>query len=138
MKYGIYVPRITSSYQILYKDLVVLIIEDEKIIGAREYDYNGKSKVVSYLGYAYNKNYTKYIGNIINIKDDELNDTKRTMWLFDTEEAAYIQKIWILKKIRSYFKRLIEKEINNFNNSLPEYIDEAFYKTKQVYPEYWL
>ena len=138
LKYVINPPKYSQT--IYFKDIVVLVIENDKIIGARKYDYDGTVKVINYLDYDYDKHSVKHFENIKDYKNkmkNLLND-KREYWSFDSEEKAFIQKIWLLKNIRDYFSEQQQKEKKEFNKKLPSVIDIELNNIKNKKPEYFL
>lgn len=138
MKWAIYVPKMTNS-QVFYKDLVVFCLEDDKIIGARQYEYDGTSYVISYIGLKYNKNLSTYYGHVKPFETSILlGNTTRTTWIFDTERDAFIQKIWALKKLREQFNYVQKESQMIFDTKVPDKINAIFENLKQETPEYFL
>lgn len=139
LKYAIYPPKMAGN-QVYYKDIIVLCIEDDKVIGARQYDYDGNAKIISYLDLIYNPNLNTEYDFLKKDFDTSrlLNSAVRTTWTFSTEIEAFITKLWCLKSLRDHFD-FIEKENRLiFDNRIPSEINTAFSKVKENNPEYFL
>ncbi len=139
LKYAIYPPKMDNSPQVYYKDIIVMCIEGDEIIGARSYDYYGNEKIVSYLSLLYIPSLNKHFNSVSDFETSMLlNTTARTTWTFNTQQEAYIQKLWCLKKLRDYFKSLEQENRQIFNHKIPHEIYGAFNLSKNKYPEYFL
>lgn len=139
LKYAIYPPKMAGNDQVYYKDIIILCIEDNKIIGARKYDYDGNAKVVSYLDLPFTPNLNTDYDKIADFDTSRLlNSAVRTTWTFETEAEAYIQKLWCLKSLREHFNFKEKENRVVFDTKIPEEINQAFSKAKEKNPEYFL
>ncbi len=142
IKYCIYPPKMSERFEIYYKELMVLIIEDEKVIGARQYDYSGNSKIMPYLDLPYegSGNFRNQHHNAIDFINTEIStrEPERVFWTFDTEREAFLAKVKILNNIRELFEKTQEKQKIYFNKKIPKEIDQIFEKLKKESPEYFI
>ncbi len=138
IKYGIYPPRWTGDI-IYYKDIITFCVENDKIIGAKQWNINGKDTVISYMDLPYNQRLAKEFSGVTDIDTSLLLGTVvRVSWLFDTEEEAYIQKVICLNKIRDYFYRNREEQKKAFDIKIPTEIEQVMSTIKKEKPEYFL
>jgi len=138
IKYGMYPPRWTGD-TLYHKDIVTFCVEDDKIIGAKQWDINGTSEVISYMDLPYDKRLTKDFVGVTNIDTSVLLGTViRTSWIFDTEGEAYIQKVICLNKIRDYFYNNREERKKEFDVKVPPEIEQVMDNIKMTKPEYFL
>ena len=138
MKYAIYPPKMTSNFQLYYKDLTILIIDEDKIIGAKKYSYDGSSRVISYLDESFNPVLSTHFDSIKDIETARLNNNNRTYWTFNTEREAFIQKLWMLKKLREQFLFHQKENKEIFDSKIPDLINHSFDIAKSRNPEYFL
>lgn len=139
LTYAIYPPKMAGNNQLYYKDIIVLCIEDNKVIGAREYDYHGNAAVYSYLGLPYNPKLNTHYNNVTKIDTSILlNSGVRVTWTFNSEEEAYIQKLWCLQNLREHFNFKEKEERMVFDSKIPPEIYKAFLKARAKNPEYFL
>ncbi|MCD6434767.1 MAG: hypothetical protein J7L15_00015 [Clostridiales bacterium] len=136
--WGIYPPKFASN-EVYYKDLITFCVEDGAIIGAKQWDYNGKARVTSYIDLPYSERLATYKSNVVDVDTSVLiSDVSRITWLFNSEDEAIIQKIWCLKKIKDYFYNNRDEEKKIFDTKIPETIEKSFNKIKNKNPEYFL
>lgn len=129
----------TIDFNIIYKGLVILTIEDEKIIGARKYDYDGTDRVIPYLDLEYPANNGYHLDSIRDVSARELmHEGPRTFWTFNTEREAFVQKLWMLKNLREFFVDFQQKQKIAFSSDIPDLINDAFLNRKLQNPEYFL
>ncbi len=138
IKFGIFPPRLAAD-TLYYKDIITFCVEDDKIIGAKQWDINGKDKVISYMDLPYDKRLTEKFSGVIDVDTSMLiGSIVRTVWLFNTEEEAYIQKIICLDKIRDYFYRDFEERKKVLDGKIPIEIKNTIKNIKKINPEYFL
>ncbi len=143
IKYCIYVPKVSDTFEVYYKELIVLTIENEQVIGARQYDYSGKSQVMPsselpYVGKSSFRN--KHFDSIdtLDLKIYEHNTIDRDFWTFNTSQEAFLAKMKLLKNNHEYFDKTQANHKKYFNQKIPENIGEIFDKLKNKYPEYFI
>jgi hypothetical protein len=139
IKYGIYLPKFYEN-NMYYKSIITFCIENDKIIGAKEWDFQGNNKVVSYIDLLYSKSLvTNDNSGIQEVTTDELiKNTNREIWLFSSEEQAYAQKIWAMKKIRDWYYMNREQERKMFDLKIPELVENQLAQIRVEKPEYFL
>jgi hypothetical protein len=138
-KYGIYPPKYAGN-SVYYKDIIVFELKDNAVTRAWIYDYNMNREL--YYGAISKSNVSTYFENI---KDSSelsagvmVNSSSRSIWLFDTPEAAAIQKIIALKIIRDYVISKEKEQRRYFNSKIPPEVYNANKNIKIKYPEYFL
>lgn len=139
LTYAIYPPKMVGNNQVYYRDIIVMCIENNKIIGARQYDYSGNVKIISYLDLPFTQTLNTHYDYVADFETSKiLNSAMRTTWTFNTEQEAYIQKLWCLKKLREHFNFSEKQNRIFFDHKIPRDIYNTFEIQKQKYPEYFL
>ena len=138
LKYAIYPPRFAGS-TVYYKDLIVMVLENDKLIGAYKYDFSGNKIPISTDDLEFNtaKPQTHY-ASIQNPSANVLESTIRTLWIFDDEKSAYLQKLILLEHIRNYFYQKQVEERENFDTKIPPEISSIVELHRSQNPEYFL
>ncbi len=142
LRYCINPPKLGAEGEVYYKDIVVFVIdENDKVVGARLYDYNYKSKPIATLDVHYHPAGSDI--NFLSVKNDVSNynlidNSIRTTWIFNDETEAVVQKIICLKHIRDEFLKFEKNRYEKFNSKIPKSIYEAYENTKNKNPEYFL
>jgi len=134
VKYGVLVPKLSGS-SVLYKDLIIFEIQNDKILRATKFDYN--MNVIQTDCWFEDKN---KIVNSSKIKNryDFFNNTDRVIIVFDYLIMAFLQKIIFIQNIKHFFIKTKEKEIEDFLKQIPPKIDEIVETQKTKNPEYFL
>ncbi len=136
LKYGIYLPKMPGD-QALYSSVTIICIEDDVIIGAREYDFDGVSSVVPFLGLEYDARLTEHKTEVVEHYDGSFNSI-REVWTFDDEQEAYVQKIILLKKMREYYNHYETQKRRAFDVKIPKEVQDTFDDLKENSPEFFL
>ena len=136
VKYGIYIPKLLNN-TVYYREIIILILENYKLIGARKYDYNGISSVISYLDLPFSKGMSREESHILD-NEKLFANSSRNVILFDSENKAYVQKILFLKKIKEKYYKTLEKNKESFDKKIPQNIDEVFENVKKENAEFFL
>ena len=138
LKYGIYPPRFAGN-SLYYKDIIVMVIEDEELIGAYKYDYKGSKVPVATSDLVYKQNNAKtHFTSIQEPSKNIIDSVVRTIWTFDDEKSAFIQKLILLEHIRNYFYQKQKEERLNFDTKIPQEISEVVKEHRKNNPEYFL
>ena len=138
LKYGIYPPRFAGN-SLYYKDIVVMVIEDDELIGAFKYDYKGNKVPVATSDLVYKQNNAKtHFTNIQEPSKNIIDSVVRTIWTFDDEKSAFIQKLILLEHIRNYFYQKQKEERLNFDTKIPKEISDVVKEHRRNNPEYFL
>lgn len=138
IKYGIYPPRFSGNV-VYYKDIIVMVIEDEKLIGAYRYDYSNNKTPISTEDLEFSG--AKPISYFKSIQEPSCNVIDaviRTLWVFDDEKSAYLQKLILLEHIQQYFYRKQTEERENFDTKIPKEISNIVQTYRTNNPEYFL
>ncbi len=139
IQYVINPPKMAGNSQVYYKDIIVYSIQDNKVLGAKMFDYNFIAKPVSTLDITYDPRLSTFFGNIKQIDTATLTNTiTRTNWVFNDEYEAFIQKIICLKKLREVYNINEKEDKQIFNTKIPSNINTVFDKIKIDHPEYFL
>ena len=135
--YGINPPKYNSKDVVFYKDLTVSVFENDEIIGAYSYRYDGNFTPASYIG-IHTSGEKTYNKNIITPDYKNTRGIQREIWLYDTQEMAFCQKLIVLDYIRKEFLNDQAKRLEDFNRQIPDQITKASQIQMQKHPEYFL
>jgi len=134
--YGLNPPRFAGS-TVYYRNIIIFTVEDEKILGAEKFYFNGSSIPVSILDYTFDSNLASYHTSL-DLEPHVIDSISRTMWLFDTKEEAIIQKFIMLSNIRKYFIKKQEIGKQYMNSKIPDSVDQHLQTLISQYPEVML
>ena len=137
IKYVINPPKLSGGV-VLYKEIIVLSVQNDVVMGATLYDYNYIGRPISILDIEYYQSKSKIFNRATQISPDLLVDNLRDAWVFSDEKEAFIQKIICLKQIREIYTEDEKENRKIFNNKIPEVINEIFEDIKIKNPEYFL
>ncbi len=138
IKFGIHPPKFVST-QVYYRNIITFCVENDEVIGAKEWDLNGNSKIIPYIDIPYDKRLSTDFPGVQNVDTSVLiGSVARSSWLFGTEEEAYIQKVMCLKKVKDYFYLNREEEKKHFDTKISPSINKIFENIKDNHPEYFL
>ena len=137
IKWGIHPPRFAGS-QLFYRDLVVFAIQNDKIIGAEKFDYEGNSIPFPVLDIEFNPSKTHFYKDIQYPSKTLMAHVVRTTWLFNTKEEAFVQKVILLAHIQKYFYKKQIDDKRYFDTKIPQDIQSKVSLLQNKYPEVML
>lgn len=139
IQYVINPPKMAGNNQVYYKDIIVYSIQDNKVLGAKSFDYNFVATPISILDIQYDDRLSTYFEDI-QIPDSGTltNSIMRTYWVFDNEYEAFIQKIICLKRLREVFEMNERENKQIFDTKIPVSINLTYDKLKIEHPEFFL
>jgi len=140
IRYGIYPPRFKGG-TIFYRDITVMVIDtedDNKLIGAYLYQYDGSKVPISFNDLEYDKKMVTYFSGVQDVDKDDFDQVLRKVWVFDNEMSAFIQKVVLLNHIRTFFTKKQKDEKRFFDTKIPPQIEDVITDIRQKNPEYFL
>ena len=143
LHYAIFVPKLSESNEVFYKDIVTMCIEGERLIGAKKWGLDGSSEVIPYLDLAYSSELVVFKTSIDHKPNrGDLKESPgqhlRTIVKFPTEDLAYAQKIIYLREIREIYEDREKRDRGIFDRKIPLDINKTFGTIKEEHPEYFL
>ena len=121
-------------------DKVVLVLDNEEIIGAVKYT-DGIPSAVPFMSYSLKETLVTYENHFRKIDLSELeygDQYKKRVWVFESEEEAYLMKLQALKLVREEMSRTINLQLENLNRKIPGEIHNDYIKAIEQNPEYLL
>jgi hypothetical protein len=137
LRYVINPPKLAGA-QVLYRKIIVSVLENDKIIGAYEFDLDGNYKPVSYKDIEFHHPLSTYFKSVVTPGAHNITGNVRTFWVFDTLEKAFIQKLILLDYLRKYFYSKMEEDKNFFDTKIPKQVSEKVQEIQNTKPEYFL
>ena len=138
LTYGIIIPKLNGS-SILYKNLNIFTLKDQKIIEVNTFDYRGnKTSLIETNSLELFKNqvYKKvYADKITNAEKSLLTSKNKTLLIFFTQIEAYIQKLTFIDNIKDIFYSIQLENEQDLFSQIPSDISQLLKNQKSQHPE---
>jgi len=142
-KFWIFVPRFKGGAEILFKDIVIIEVQELEPVAGYQYQIE-RGHLIRYTMSNYedykelkdlNARRVEIIDHIQDPKISNISGNFRSVWEFETEEEALIQKLMLLEFVReTFYKKQKELEIE-FKTRIPPEITNILEDQRSKFPE---
>ena len=142
-KFWIFVPRFNGGAEILFRDIIIIEVRDSVPVSGYQYQIE-RGRLIRYAMANYedykelkdlNARRILVMDHIQDPKISNISGNFRSVWEFETEEEALIQKLMLLEFIRETFDKKQKEMKIEFDTRIPPDVTNILEDQRSKFPE---